>query len=523
MDVFWDLLSANALGAPGKTAVRAGESEISFAVLADLAERIAARLAVGGARPGDRVGIYMPASIEEIAAMFAAARLGCVFVNINGRSVPSQVAHIVTDCGVAALITSPERATTLRNARALSAECDIIEISDDGAEWDETPALEQPCLAAPDDLAALIYTSGSTGSSKGVMLTHANILAGARSVAEYLELSREDRVLAVLPFSFDYGLNQLTTMFLVGGTLVLQTVPMASETARLLAAERITGVGLVPPLWVDLIDHMEAAGASFPDLRYATNTGGKIPDRTLAKMDTVLPGVDIVLMYGLTESFRSTYLPPHLFREKRGAIGIPVPGADIFVVDENTGLCGPDQPGELLHGGAFVSLGYWNRPQETASCIHPNPHLRDLIGDTPVVHSGDTVVADEDGILWFVGRTDGLIKSSGFRISSTEVEDMLLNIDNVAEVCVFGRQNDRGGDTVAAVVRPRDPKSFKIDEFSRRCRRTMPGHMVPQEIHITERAFPRTNNSKIDRKILIAGVDTGRVNTKGKSHGRGCV
>lgn len=510
---FWDLLEVNLDRHPDRVALRDRGMSVTYRELARQAERIATWLETRGVGRGDRVGVHLPKTAAEVVGIFAAARLGCIFVNINVGLAPSQVAHISSDCDLAALISDGRRLGVLEKEGAIAGVRHLLQV--DAAPMVERAALldelvsaapASPCPVIDNDLAALIYTSGSTGKPKGVMLTHANIIAGARSVSTYVRNTPGDRILSVMPFSFDYGLNQLTTAFLIGATLILQPVPMASEIVRTLRAEEATGMGLVPTLWVDFMRFVEAAGETFPHLRYVTNTGGKIPDNTLDQMGRLLADADIYLMYGLTESFRSTWLPPHLFHEKRGAIGIAIPNAEIFVVDSDAGICGPDEPGELLHRGSLVSRGYWRQPELTADKIKPNKHLSYLIGDEPVVHSGDIVRRDGDGILWFVGRRDKLIKTSGYRVSPTEVEEALLRSEMLVEVFAFGTDDERLGQKIEVVVRPSAPEAFEAQHLLRWCKGAMAAYLVPARIHVRQADFPRNSNGKVDGPVLVRSL-----------------
>ena len=348
----------------------------------------------------------------------------------------------------------------------------------------------------------IIYTSGSTGTPKGVMLSHRNIVTGARCVARYLGLEEDDRLLSVLPYSFDYGLNQLTTMMLVGGTVIHQPVAMAAEVVKSICTHGVTGLAAVPPLWSQIVRLLDAQPALFPTLRRVTNSGGKVPPNVLQRMPKVLPGVKIFLMYGLTEAFRSTYLPPHKLREKPGSIGRAIPGVEVFVIKHGEGLAGPGEQGELVHRGPLVSMGYWGQPELTGQKIRFCPELEDLIGDEKVVYSGDTVQIDEDGDLWFVGRNDAMIKTSGFRLSPDEVEELAYRSGTVAECVAFGMADDELGQTVHLIVTPL-PEFDKV-AFLRHCRSVMPHYMLPRHIHIWPDAMPRTASGKLNRPDVIS-------------------
>jgi acyl-CoA synthetase (AMP-forming)/AMP-acid ligase II len=358
------------------------------------------------------------------------------------------------------------------------------------------PAIDQ-------DLAGLLYTSGSTGKPKGVMFSHHNIVLGARIVAKYLSNTAEDRVLSLLPLSFDYGLNQIMTMFLVGGSVALQAVSLPAEIVKTVATNEVTGLALVAPSWVQVIRYLEEAPTKFPKLRYVTNSGGKIPLGALEKMPSLLSGVEIFLMYGLTEAFRSTFLPPHLFQSKMGSIGRAIPNTEIFVVDAERGICGPGQQGELVHRGGLISGGYWNNPTATEEKIKVNKHLRPLIGEEKVVHSGDIVRVDEDGYLWFVSRMDTMIKCSGYRLSPTEVEEIVSTHEQVMETVAFGVDDDELGQVVHLALGVDANSDFKLEEFQRFCVKKMPNYMVPKKVYTFSGSMPRTSSGKIDRPTVI--------------------
>lgn len=506
----WDLLASNVPGRAERPALTAGATTVPYAELVQRAEACAAWLADRGVRPGDRVGIHLPKSVEEAVATFAAARLGAVFVNIHAQSTPRQLAHIVADCGIRLLITDRRHARALLEAELLDG-LDHVLVAGDApvhpkmTAWETLSAEATPPTVQPaeGDLAALLYTSGSTGRPKGVMLSHRNLVLGARSVASYLGNAEHDRVLGLLPLSFDYGLNQLTTMCLVGGAVVLQPVAFPAEIARTVRERRVTGLAAVPTVWVQLVRHLQEAGERLDGLRYVTNSGGAIPGAILDAMPEVLPGADIVLMYGLTEAFRSTWLSPGQFAAKRGAIGYAIPNAEVFVVDPERGLCGPDEPGELIHRGPLICHGYWGDPDATAAKIKPCPALRDRIGDEPVIYSGDLVRRDADGCLWFIGRADSLIKSSGFRISPTEVEEVVFESGLVTGVVAFGVPDEALGQAVHVAASPAGPNPIDADALARHCAREMPAHMVPRRIHAWPGSMPRTTSGKIDRPAVI--------------------
>lgn len=496
---------------PRRTALMDGEATCSYGELEELSSRLAGWLrGEAGIRRWDRVGIHMAKSIPEAILFMAILKAGAVVVNLNEKWTVDQVEYVHRDCTLSALFVDRKRfAEYRRRGKTKPVERLVVAGSDDIGEaipWSSVVrerawSGEQ---AADTDLAAILYTSGSTGSPKGVMVTHANLLAGARCVTTYLGNTSDDVVLSVLPFSFDYGLNQYMGSCLLGGTLVLQRVAMASEIARVAQERGCTGLALVPPAWVDLVDFLADSRATLPGLRYVTNSGGRIPERILERMPSVFPNADIILMYGLTEAFRSTWLPPALFHKKRGSIGKAVPGQEVFVVDARERLLGPGETGELVHRGSFVSRGYWNNREETDRRIRTSEGLKPHVGDEKVVFSGDLVRMDEDGFLWFVSRSDSMIKSSGFRISPSEVEDVLEASGLLTDAVVFGESEERLGQAVCAVVHDRGGREIPVGDLQRHCMKVMPPYMVPQRLFVYGEVLPRTASGKVDRPLLLA-------------------
>jgi acyl-CoA synthetase (AMP-forming)/AMP-acid ligase II len=206
-------------------------------------------------------------------------------------------------------------------------------------------------------------------------------------------------------------------------------------------------------------------------------------------------------MYGLTEAFRSTYLAPERFAAKMGSIGRAIPGAEVFVIRHGEGVAGPGEQGELVHRGPLVSQGYWNRPEATAEKIRPCPELFGLIGDEPVVYSGDIVRIDEDGDMWFVGRNDALIKTSGYRVSPDEVEDLVHRSGLAADVVAFGVPDEMLGQSVQVAVTLLGGATREA--LLAHCRAVMPAYMVPQRIHVWPKDMPRTASGKLARPEVI--------------------
>ncbi|MBT8143616.1 MAG: acyl-CoA ligase (AMP-forming), exosortase A system-associated [Gammaproteobacteria bacterium] len=504
------LVAQQARHSPDAVALQEKQRTLTYASLNDELERVSGGLIRAGLERDDRVAIFLPKQLETVIAMFATSHAGGVFVPINPQLKPAQVRHILTDCDVRILVTSAQRLQALDEVIDACPALETIVLTDEHTGQADQRIVDWQTVAAASaggrrridmDLAALLYTSGSTGRPKGVMLSQRNMVCGAHSVAEYLHNEPADRLLTVLPFSFDYGLSQLTTAFAVGATVVLFDYLLPRDVVRAVAREEITGLAGVPPLWNQLAQ-LEWPGEL--SLRYITNSGGAMPVPTLDTLRQKLPDTDVYLMYGLTEAFRSTYLDPGEVERRPGSMGKAIPNAEVVVVRPDGTLCNADEPGELVHRGSLVSLGYWNDPEKTSQRFRPAP--QQLPGSTLTelaVWSGDTVKRDAEGFLYFVGRTDEMIKTSGFRVSPAEVEEILSTAPGVVEAAAVGVGHPDLGQAIVAAI----TGDCNVDEVLATCRREMPSYMVPAHIELAD-SLPRNPNGKIDRPALASRYRT---------------
>jgi len=514
------MLRATAARVPEKEALVHDEQRLTYQEVGASVAGVALGLRRAGLRRGERVGIYLGPSVPQVLSIFGVSQAGGVFVPINTLLFPEQVSHIARDCGIAALITSASRLESLlpvlddvHSLRFLVVVPDgtpvpaSVPVHDFDALKNLKTELPWPDWGIEKDLAAILYTSGSTGKPKGVMLSHANVMAGSNIVSTYLEIAESDRILAVLPFSFDAGLNQLMTAFQRGGTLVLTDFVFAKQIVDLLAKERITGLAGVPTVWSLLAQpNSTLQKTTSLVLRYITNTGGAMPQAVLKVLRAALPKTRIFLMYGLTEAFRSTYLPPEELDRRPTSMGRAIPDTEILVLNEHGQLCSPGEVGELVHRGPTVSMGYWGKPDATNQVLKPNPLLPEEVGDVEkVCYSGDLVKMDEDGYLYYVGRRDAMIKSSGIRISPTEVEEVVFQSGKVRHAAAIGVPDELLGQAVKIFVVPRDGEPIDEDDLLEYCAEKMPRYMVPKSIAVLSE-IPKTSSGKVDYPALRRSV-----------------
>jgi len=514
-----DLIRLSAERFPDLPAITHGKETVHYSELHDAVANFAGGLMNLGLQRGERVAIYLEKRFETVIASFGAPAAGGVFVPLNPLLKPEQIGYIMRDCNVRVLVTSPERLALLADTLKQCHDLRHVVVLDSAeplpangpvsySSWSELLATPQKRghRVIDTDVVGILYTSGSTGKPKGVVLSHRNMVAGAKSVASYLENHSGDTLLAALPLSFDAGFSQLTTAFHVGARGVLLNYLLPRDVIKAIEREKVTGLTAVPPLYIQLTQ-LPWPESITRHLRYFANTGGRMPRETLAALRKHLPESKPFLMYGLTEAFRSTYLPPAEVDRRPDSIGKAIPNAEILVLREDGSPCAPHEPGELVHRGALVGMGYWNDPEKTAERYKPLPlnapgREAGLVLPEIAVFSGDTVCMDEDGFLYFIGRRDEMMKTSGYRVSPTEVEEILYATRMVGECVAFGVDHETLGQAIQVIVSAPAGREIDTAALLAECRVRMPAYMVPAGIEVRDGPLPRNPNGKIDRKTL---------------------
>jgi len=514
-----DLVRVAAHRQPDAIALTHGAQHVAYGALEALVRSVAHGLLALGLQRAERVAVYLDKRPEMVATCFGSAAAGTVFVPLNPLLKPDQVGYILRDCGVRLLVTSPDRLALLQPVLAACPQLQHVVVTGDEAapavlgrtctRWaDFTDAATRPLHRVIDtDMLAILYTSGSTGRPKGVVLSHRNMVAGAKSVASYLGNHAGDTLLAALPLSFDAGFSQLTTGFHAGARVVLLNYLMPRDVLKAMEREMVTGLTAVPPLYIQLTG-LDWPAAVDKHLRYFANTGGRMPRETLMALRQRAPSAKPFLMYGLTEAFRSTYLPPEEVDRRPDSIGKAIPNAEILVLREDGSECAPDEPGELVHRGALVGMGYWGDAEKTAERYKPLPagtggREPGLMLPEVAVFSGDTVRRDAEGFLYFIGRRDEMMKTSGYRVSPTEVEEVLYGTKLVSECVAFGVDHASLGQAIQIIATaPDGSDALDVARLIAECKRLMPAYMVPHGVLPMRGPLPRNPNGKIDRKLL---------------------
>jgi long-chain acyl-CoA synthetase len=502
---------------PGKVAIICGQERLTYKSINERTDRLAHALIDAGVERHDRVVVLLDNSCESVISMYGILKAGAAFVILDGSVKSPKLKHILGSSGARILITHTSKAKVVAGALVDKPnECKIIwvgpekgippSLSGSSLRWDalftddsSDSSRELPrCIDV--DLAALIYTSGSTGEPKGVICTHHNVIAVARSVIEYLGNVEEDIILNVLPLSFGYGLYQVIMAFMYGGTVVLEkSFYYIKPFLELIGKEKVTGIPMVPTIIAMLLKLEDLGKFDFSSVRYITNAGAALPVAHARIIRKLFPHIKIFSMYGLTECKRATYLSPEELDNRPDSVGGAIPNSEVFLVDENGCQVPPGQEGELVVRGTNVMFGYWGDPELTARAYRPGRYPGERI-----LYSGDYFRADDQGFLYFIGRRDDMIKCRGERVIAREVESILSSIQGVAEAAVIGFPDEMLGQVIKAFIVRKNGTELSENDILKYCGANMETFMQPKYIQFVD-ALPKTPNGKVDKNKLKAG------------------
>lgn len=499
-----------------KAVVIADGTSYTYEALHDAAGRLARALQDGGVRRGDRVAVYLDNSWHAVVAIYGTLLAGGVLCVINPQTKADKLAYVLNDSEATALITEQSLSSSSVAALAMvpSVQCvictggvpgELDEAAQASRRWQlgfaEALAGYDP-LTAPSgviaiDLAALIYTSGSTGNPKGVMLTHQNMVFAAGSISEYLRLDANDRIVTVLPFAFDYGLYQLLMTVLLGASIVVERsfvypVPVLKRVVE----HEVTVFPIVPTIGATLLSLNRTNGSTFPGVRRVTNTAAALPAEFIPRLAAVFPNALIFAMYGLTECKRVSYLEPERVLAKPTSVGKAIPGTEVFLLSPEGAPVPPGETGVLHVRGPHVMLGYWHQPELTAAMLKPGRFPGER-----VLCTHDFFTMDADGDLYFVGRSDDIIKTRGEKVSPVEVENVLHRIPGVREAAVIGVPDELLGEAIRAFVVLDDGASVTEQQVKRECMQRLESFMVPREVVFVPE-LPKTTTAKVSRRLL---------------------
>jgi acyl-CoA synthetase (AMP-forming)/AMP-acid ligase II len=473
-------------------------TQVTFEQLSARAGDVADALRRAGVGRGDRCAVLVRDPAEAAAAFFGVLALGAVGTNVNELYRPRQVEYVLQHSAATTLVTSDDIIAS--QPRKLETQARIISTNDIPH---ASHGLETVDVAA-DSEAQITYTSASTGLPKGVLMSHQALWAGVRIVAGYLGLQRTDRIASLLPFSFVYGFNQLTTGLFTGARLTVERSTLAAEIVKTLRREEVSVVAGVPPLWQQLLSVRAFAEEPIASVRIMTCAGGRLPPAAVRELRRTQPQAKLFLMYGLTEVFRSTYLPPEDVDAHPDSMGKAIPESVVYVVRDDGTLADPGEVGELVHGGPTVGIGYLADAEATRRTFRPNPFLRfGEAGPDRVAFSGDLVRRDDTGLLYYVGRRDRMMKTLGFRVSPDEITDVINASGEVRDAAVVSEPDKTRGERIVACVVLRE--SGSLERVTAFCKLELPRHMQPSRFVILD-AIPRNATGKHDIPTLRSQV-----------------
>jgi acyl-CoA synthetase (AMP-forming)/AMP-acid ligase II len=493
---------------PAKEAVVADGVRLTYADLLGQSLSLAAALHEHGLERGDRVVVFTDNSLTCVVSIFGTLLAGGVFVVVNPQTKEDKLAYILADCEATIVITegSIARVAGAALAEAPSVKRAICAARPDGLDGmlDFEPLVAGATTAfvpppvIPLDLAALIYTSGTTGNPKGVTMTHANMVFAAGSIAQYLRLRPTERILGVVPLAFDYGLYQLLMSVYMSATLVLErSFVYPAQVLKQIDAEAVTVFPGVPTIFATLVAMHERTPLRYPSVERVTNTAAALPPSFHDPLREIFPNALVFRMYGLTECKRVSYLEPELIEEKPTSVGKAIPGTETLVLDADGKPVAPGETGILHVRGPHVMVGYWRQPALTAQMLVDGP-----IPGEKMLCTHDHFTVDDDGFLYFVGRSDDIIKSRGEKVSPVEVENALFAIPGIEEAAVLGAPDELLGEAIHAYVVLGEGVELGERDVIAACRERLESFMVPSKVFFRDE-LPKTATGKIRKKGLL--------------------
>jgi long-chain acyl-CoA synthetase len=504
------LLNSAAMN-PDKTLAIYKDSEYSYKYLKECSEKMAQYLLYAGIVKGDRVAIFMNNSWQTIVAIYGATLAGAVFLVINPQTKDEKLQYILNDSGARILLTDisvTKMSGTLNEVEAL--EEVIVALKENNIHdstkfrintYDQIFSSRQSLVPypviIPNDLAALIYTSGSTGFPKGVMMTHQSMVFTSWSLIQYLRLTKEERIMLVLPLAFDYGLYQLFMAVTAGGTLIIEhSFVFPTTVYKQIEKWKPTVFPGVPTIFAMMIESNKKTGIAFSGIQKITNTAAALTPEMIPDLKKVFPDALIFKMYGLTECKRVCYLEPELIDEKTASVGKAIPGTEVFLLDTDGNEVSGNGPGILHVRGPHVMAGYWKNEKLTEDMLRPG-----RIPGERILCTHDLFRMDEEGFLYFLGRTDDIIKTRGEKVSPLEIENVICKTEGVREAAVIGYPHEIMGEGIAAYVTTYNNTKPDIKTIQNECAKKLEIFMIPQQVIFIDE-MPKSPNGKIDKKEL---------------------
>jgi long-chain acyl-CoA synthetase len=490
---------------PGQSAILALDRSYTYGELIGAAAAVSSYLLQLSITKGERIVLAGENSFFWVAAYLGILRAGLVCVPVPPTASAEELAYILDIAAPRAIVADrgfASKYSRLFPGRHLLTDRDMPNVpavlSQATLECLRTVRVVRPeplPSAGGNDLAALMFTSGSTGKPRGVMVSHANIVANTESIIQYLRLTATDKMMCVLPFHYCFGTSLLHTHLRVGGSLVLDSRFLYPEVVlqRMLDTE-CTGFAGVPSHFQILLRRSSLSEKPWRHLRHVQQAGGSLAPKIVGELRRALPDTKIYVMYGQTEATaRLSYLPPELLETKLGSIGKGIPGVRLSVLNDAGEPVAPEEVGEIVAEGGNVTHGYWRAPEESAASFRERK-----------LYTGDLARVDEDGFIYIVGRAKDFLKCAGKRVSCRQLEEQILGYDGIVEAAVVGMPDEILGDAVRLFIVPRDGNAAGLADLVRDfCKMRLPFSLVPREI-IAMTSLPKSSGGKVLKEKLRA-------------------
>ncbi len=466
--------------------------EVSYAELYSAVLRRALALQRDGVTKGSRLLLVEGNSIDYVIGLWAGFLIGAVVVPIAPELPEGRLTYIVENSGARVALCHvfelERRLSKLIRLCNTDSKSDTLEALRAAVDLNRGPLVSS-------DLALIIYTSGSTGNPKGVMLSHLNVFSACLSVSTYLGIHANERIFCAIPFTFDYGMHQVTMSALHGAALHIEgTFKHPNLSMRRMERENITCLPIVPAM-VRMM-HPLKNRYDTSQITKVTNTAAALRPKMIDALREIVPNAQIFSMYGLTECHRCTYLPPEELNTHPTSIGYAIPDTEMWIVNEAGETCTHSAIGELMIRGNTVMQGYWCNPEETAKRLAVDP-----VTGAKHLKTGDQCHIDSSGRLTFISRTDAVLKIRGVKWVPTTAENELARFPNCAEVVCVAVEDGLGDLRTMAFIVPSLEYQIDPHELRHWCTIHLEPVYVPERIEVTD-ALPRIQNNKPDLSRL---------------------
>lgn len=508
---------------PDKTAVVFKEKSVTYSGLDRRSTEVAVTLQQLGIRKGDRVGILLSKSIEQIVSLFGILKSGAVYVPIDPAAPAARAAYMIGHCGIECLITTSGKLNALLSCSAHASGINRAILCGKDAGDMPHKHITTACLsldaeavsgcsvlepaAIPDNSPAyILHTSGSTGNPKGVAISHLNALTFIEMAADYFGVTSADRFCSHAPLHFDLSVFDVFVAIKCGATIVLlpemlSTFPV--KLAEYIDTERITVWNSVSSVLTMLADKGTLERNNLDAIRLVHFSGDIMPVKYLRVLATYMKNAAFYNIYGQTEANSSLVYPIREIPDDdswRIPVGKPFPNFDVFALDDDRHVVSlPGGEGELYVSSSTVALGYWNDRGMTGEKFVPDPRYPFL--EKTAYKTGDRVRIDENGNYLFCGRNDHMVKSRGYRIELEEIETILSGHPDIAAAVVIPIPDDIVGNRISAVIAVAQGGAIGKEDIERYCSTRLPKYMIPERMEFRD-SLPMTSSGKIDRKKL---------------------